>query len=267
MNEGNKSNTGNQDARSKKELFLERFGKRFPGIRPDDDDAFYGALGGEFDRMDRSDAAQKELGELLANDPRSAGFLMVMRRGGNPMEYLIEQYGDDFRAALEDEEKAKRFSAAFAKYAEKQANEKALQEQAGKNLQKMLDDLEAARKEGRFTDGDADQAFAYLYGDGGLLERTITNDVRADDWMALMKAARYDAMQSDAEARVAEARHEGEVSGRNANIDIRRRKQGKSGRMPADLPASGGAPRDGGKDPLLANLDKIVGRKKSVWDD
>ena len=74
---------------------MERFAQRYPDVAADDEEAFYGRLSDEFDRIDRSDAAQRELGKLLAGDPRSAGFLMVMRRGGNPMEYLIEQYGDD----------------------------------------------------------------------------------------------------------------------------------------------------------------------------
>ena len=74
----------------------------------------------EFDRFDRGDKAQRELGDLLASDPRSAGFLMVMRKGGNPVEYLIENYGDDFKAALESEEGKNKFSEAFSKYMERQ---------------------------------------------------------------------------------------------------------------------------------------------------
>ena len=165
---------------------MERFAERYPDVTADDEEAFYGRLGDEWDRMDRSDAAQRELGELLANDPRSAGFLMVMRKGGNPMEYLIEQYGEDFREALNDEAKAKEFSAAFSKYAEKQAKDKELQAQAEANMQRMLDDLDAAKAEGSFTDDDAAKAYSYLYGDGGLLDRIITNDITKDDWMMLI---------------------------------------------------------------------------------
>ena len=103
---------------SGRDKFRERFGKRVPEVNADDEEAYYGALNGEFDRMEASDNAQRELGEVLARDPRSAGFLMRLKSGGNPMEYLIEQYGDDFRDALNDEEKAKELAAAFAKHAE-----------------------------------------------------------------------------------------------------------------------------------------------------
>ena len=127
----------NQNAKGSREAFMKRFSGRFPDVDSANEDAFYGKLNDEFDRIDRSDAAQKELGNLLANDPRSAGFLMVMRKGGNPMEYLIEQYGDDFREALNDENKAKELSEAFSKYAEKQVKDKELQERAESNMQKM----------------------------------------------------------------------------------------------------------------------------------
>ncbi len=257
-----------QKEKSKRDAFMERFGQRYPDVSVDDEDAFYGRLSDEFDRIDRSDTAQKELGELLANDPRSAGFLMVMRKGGNPMEYLIEQYGDDFREALNDEEKAKEFASAFSKYAEKQAKNKELQAQAEQNMEKMLADLDVAKEEGKFTDEDADKAYTYLYGEGGLLDRLITNDITKDDWMMLMKAANYDAMQTDANARVAEARQEGEVAGRNANINTQKHKRTRTADLPSDLSQSGGVEsgrRNG--DPLLERLDKIVGRSRSVWED
>lgn len=257
----------NQPEKTRREAFMERFGQRWPDVDAADEEAFYGRLSDEFDRIDRSDAAQKELGELLASDPRSAGFLMVMRKGGNPMEYLIEQYGDDFREALNDEAKAKEFSEAFSKYAEKQAKDKELQAQAESNMQRMLDDLDAAKAEGSFTDEDAAKAYSYLYGDGGLLDRIITNDISKDDWMMLMKAANYDLMKSEANARMAEARQEGEVAGRNANIDLNKRKRTKTTDMPSDLSQAGGANKGRKGDPLLDRLDQIVGRSRSVWED
>ena len=260
--------TDNETGKSSRETFMQRFSSRFPDTSPDDEEAFYGKLGEEFDRIDRSDQAQKELGELLASDPRSAGFLMVMRKGGNPLEFLIEQYGDEFREALNDEGKAKEFAAAFSKYAERQARNKALQQQAEANMQKMLDDLDAAQAEGGFTDDDAAQAYEYLYGEKGLLDRIITNEIGKDDWMMLMKAAKYDTMQAEARDKIAQARNEGEIAGRNANIDIQKRRHAKTGNMPSDIAsASGNATPRKQTDGMLEVLDNITKRRKSVWKD
>lgn len=255
----------NKISKSKKDSFMERFLQKYPDVQSDDEDAVYGKIGDEFDRFDRSEEAQKELGALLSNDPRSAGFLMMLRKGGNPMEYLIEQYGDDFREALNDEEKAKELSEAFSKYAEKQTKNKDLQSQAEANMQKMLDELDIAQEEGQFSDEDATNAYEYLYGDGGLLDRIITNDITKEDWMMLMKAANYDKAQSEAEVREKEARQEGEITGRNATIDMNKRKRTKVEHLPSDIAASGGSVQ--GKKQENEMLNFLNNRKRSVWEE
>lgn len=247
----------NEKPKNKKELFMERFLQNYPDISAEDEEAFYGKIGDEFDRFDRSDKAQRELGELLSKDPRSAGFLMVLRKGGNPMEYLIEQYGDDFRDALNDEEKAKELTAAFAKYAERETRNAELQSKAESNMQTMLDELDAAQAEGNFTDDDVTNAYEYLYADGGLLDRIITNEIHKEDWLMLMKAAKYDTM-------IAQARTEGEVAGRNANIDTQKRKMSKAKNMPGNIPSASGETKSINRDGMLEMLDK---RRKSVWED
>jgi len=249
--------------KSGNDTFRERFKTRFPDVNIDDEEAYYGALNGEFDRIEKSDAAQKELGDLLAKDPRSAGFLMVLRKGGNPVEYLIEQYGEDFRDALNDEEKAKEFAAAFAKNIEKRAESDRLRELAESNRQSMLDALDEAQKDGSFSDDDAAKAFEYLYADEGLLDRILVNDIKKEDWMMLMKAAKYDDMIKENEAKVTEAREEGEIAGRNANIDIQKRKRSQVKSMPTNVPSNGSVKTAPKKDKFLAMLDE---KTKSVWD-
>lgn len=246
-----------------RDTFRERFINRFPDVNADDEEAYYNALNGEFDRIDASDKAQRELGEVLARDHRSAGFLMALRNGNNPMEYLIEQYGDDFRDALNDEEKAKEFAAAFAKNVEKRADAEKLRAQADANMQAMVDALDAAQQDGSFSDDEAAKAFEYLYADGGLLDRILVNDIKKEDWMMLMKAAKYDDMVKAKDAEVAEARTEGEVAGRNANIDIQKKKQSQVKAMPSNVPSNGSVRTAPKKDKYLAMLDE---RTKSVWD-
>lgn len=248
---------------SGRDAFRERFGKRFPDVNAEDEEAYYGALNNEFDRVARSDEEQKRLGELLARDPRSAGFLMVLKNGGNPMEYLIEQYGEDFRDALNDEVKAKEFASAFAKHIDNKTKSEELRKQSEANRQAMIDALDAAQKDGSFTDDDAAKAFEYLYADGGLLDRILVNDIKKEDWMMLMKAAKYDDMVKENEAKVAEAHDEGVIEGRNANIDIQKKKMDKAKAMPGAVPSGGRVKSAPKKDAFLDMLDK---KTKSVWD-
>lgn len=255
-----------QPIKSKKDAFMERMKGRYPDMDFSDEENLYGKLSDEYDEFDKSNEEKRSLAELFFKDPRSANFLMVMRKGGNPMEFLIEQYGDDFREALDDPEKAKELSQAFAKYAEKQAKNKELQDAAEANMQNMLLELDAAQTEGKFTDEDARKAYEYLYADGGLLDRIITNEIHKDDWMMLMKAANYDAMQADAEKRVNEAREEGEIAGRNEQIDMNKKKRTKVESMPSNLTANGGTEKtEKPKDKFLETLDGIT-RRKSIWE-
>lgn len=249
--------------KSGRDTFRERFGQRFPDVNAEDEEAYYGALNGEFDRMEASDKAQRELGEVLARDPRSSGFLMVLKNGGNPMEYLIEQYGDDFREALNDEVKAKEFAAAFAKNVENRAKAEELKAQANANMEAMVEALDAAQADGSFADEDAMKAFEYLYADGGLLDRILVNDIKKEDWMMLMKAAKYDDMVKENEVAVANAREEGEVAGRNANIDIQKKKQTKAKSIPGNVPSNGSVKTAPKKDKYLSFLEE---KGRSVWD-
>lgn len=249
--------------KSGRDTFRERFGQRFPNVSADDEEAYYGALNGEFDRIDASDKAQRELGDALAKDPRSAGFLMVLKNGGNPMEYLIEMYGEDFRDALNDEVKAKEFADAFAKNVESRAKAEELKAQAKANMDAMLEALDSAQADGSFSDDDAMKAFEYLYADGGLLDRILINDIKKDDWMMLLKASKYDDMMKENEAKVEEARAEGEVAGRNANIDIQKKKQTKAKAIPGNVPSNGSVKTTPKKDKYLSFLEE---KGKSVWD-
>ena len=56
MNEEELKNVAEEPVKiSGKDTFHERFGKRFPDVNAEDEEAYYGALIGEFDRMDASD--------------------------------------------------------------------------------------------------------------------------------------------------------------------------------------------------------------------
>lgn len=253
----------NPAPKTRKDSFNERFGKKYPDLNIEDEDSYYGALTDEFDRIEKSDEEQRLLGEMLGRDPRSAGLLMVMKNGGNPMEYLIENYGEDFREALNDEEKAKEFASAFAKNIEKRAENEKLRAQAASNMQIMIDALDAAQKDGSFSDDDAAKAFDYLYGDGGLLDRILVNDVKKEDWMMLMKAENYDRMKAEGEEAAKTAHEEGVVEGRNANIDIQKKKQAQAKKMPGNIPSAASTRPAKKKDDFLAMLDE---KTKSVWD-
>ncbi|MDR0973796.1 MAG: hypothetical protein LBM61_07440 [Prevotellaceae bacterium] len=248
---------------SKRDTFRARFAERYPDTEIDDDEIVYQQIMDDYDRLDRSDRASEELGSLLASDPRSAGFMMIMRQGGNPVEYLLEHYGDEFREALADPERAQEFAAAQAKYSEKLAKNKELQATAEANISRMLEELDRAAADGEFSDEEAQKAYDRLYGDRGLFERLVSNDITYDDWIREMKAGRYDEMMAANEAAVAQARAEGEIDGRNAQINAGKRKRTAVEGMPASIPSNGAPPSERDIPESIKALDKL--QKPSVW--
>ena len=149
------------------------------------------------------------------------------------------------------------------KISEKRAEADKLRSQADANMQSMIDALDKAQQDGSFSDDEAVKAFEYLYSDGGLLDRILINDIKTEDWMMLMKAAKYDDMIKENEAKVAEAREEGEIAGRNANIDIQKKKKSQVQSMPSSIPSNGSVKPAQKKDKFLSMLDE---KTKSVWD-
>lgn len=240
-----------------RDAFMAGWRERYPDDDPDDDEKFYERLGKDYERMDKERKASDKLTELFAKDGRSAGLLIAMSKGENPVEYLLEQYGDDFKEYLDDPDNSDKMAKAYAKYTARMAKEAALEKQAGENLQAMLDALDEAKETVGFDDEQARKAYEYLYGDGGLLERIVTNDVRVEDWMLLMKAADYDRMKGEGEMKAKKAEEVGRIEGRNEKIDMERRKRTKAEGMPGNLPAAGGGVGAARKNDTLDALRRL----------
>lgn len=146
----------------KKDSFFTNFPTRYPDLPEEDVNAVCGKLGEEIDTFDKNDKTQTERGDLLASDPRSAEFLRMMRKGSNPVEFLIEKDGDDFKAALESEKGQEKFVGAFSKYMEKQTQDEVWQKQAQDNLQTLIDDLDKAQYVNNCRDGELRKVYKVM---------------------------------------------------------------------------------------------------------
>jgi hypothetical protein len=71
-------------------------------------------------------------------------------------------------------------------------------------------------------------------------------------------------MMKENEVKVAQAKEEGEVAGRNANIDIQKRKQTQAKAAMGNVPSNGSVKTAPKKDKYLSFLEE---KGRSVWDD
>lgn len=218
----------NQAVESKRDAYLKKLREKYPGDNFDDDEAIFGRVAeDEAARDEQVSKYETESGKLLdmyTRDPRSAAFFENWRNNGDPLVFLIRELGDDFKAALDDPERAEEISKAHSDWLAKVAKEKELQEQAADNLNATLQTLEEFQKENDLTDEEASKIFDFVYkiiGDG------IMNVITKDTFAIAAKALNY---EKDVESALAE----GEIKGRNAKIDDKLQKKA----VPTDIPPS-----------------------------
>lgn len=195
-----------------------------------DDADFYDTIYNERSRYKTTEEQAAKLREAFVKDPRIAGLLNFAKEGGNPITFLIENYGDDFREALEDPDKAEEFAEAHRKYQATVAKNKEMEEVSAANLQTSANNLDALQSEYKLTDEEVLDIFqtASQYA----LDAT-TNLYSKEFLSAILRAKNYD---KDVEA----ASMEGEVRGRNERIEEKLRKAKPAGVPPTLTGNSGG---------------------------
>ena len=214
---------------NRRETLLGLMREDYPDADFADDEDFYDKIISERGKYKTTDEQASKLREAFIKDPRIAGLLNFAKEGGNPISFLIEQYGDEFRDALEDPDKAEELAEAHKKYLEKVAKTKESEEISAANAQQSADALNALQSEYNLTDEEVLDIFktASQYA----LDAT-TNLYTKDFLVAILRAKNYD---KDVES----ATMEGEVRGRNARIEEHLKKQ-KPANVPPTLTGNSG---------------------------
>lgn len=242
--------------KSKRDLLLERMQGKYPDQQFDDDEALSGAVMGDLDdyegRLSKQDEVDRQLTERFEKDPLFGAHFMDMLEGKNPLVSLLEKYGDDFRAALEDPELAEDLAKANESYVTRLGKEKELSESYEANIAKSLDEADALVASGAYTDEQVDEAFKAILDDAS---KAMQGEISAEMLEMRLKGANYD---QDVEATAQEA----EVRGKNANIELKKKD------LKNEIPMIEGnrsevAPKK--RNPTLDSLDGMT-KGGNMWD-
>ena len=212
----------NTRVKDNKERYTERLKKKYPDRNFDDDEALFGQVNDDYDfydaELENYRANEKALADMFMSDPKSAAFFTRWSKGGDPVEVLIELYGDDFRAALDDPEKLKGIIDANKKFAEKVAKEKEYEDTYNQNLEETKRNIDIVKSQEGLTDDEIDNVMEFLL---GVMTDGIMGKFSVETITMGLKAINHD---DD----VAMADREGEVRGRNEKIveKIKRSEQG-----------------------------------------
>lgn len=224
----------NTRVKSNRDLGIKRLKERYPDKEFADDESIFGQINEDYDVYDKQLGEYKEreksISDLFASDPRSASFLTDWRKGEDPLIGFIRRFGDDFKSALEDPEKAETLALANKEYADRIAKEKEYEEQYQKNLSETLDTIEQVKESEGRSDDDIDRAMAFLL---SIIRDGIMGKFSSESIRMAFKALDYD-------ADIAAAGYEGEVKGRNTNIQERLRKS-RTNDGTADLAGKNGS--------------------------
>ena len=219
--------------KSSREAFVARIKDRHPDLDETDEEGFYSAVNADYDEDDEDREELKKFREddekmrnIFQNDPRMANIFLGMARGENVLEYLIDNFGQDFLDAINDpenEEARQRIAEKQKQWVEKQAASRDLEAKAAENLDRALDAFDAVAEETGADDNAKEEAFKKFT---EFQQRAIVNDIDEDMWRLFFNGVTHD-------ADVEQASIEGEVRGRNAKISERLR--GGSEKNPMDM--------------------------------
>lgn len=205
-------NTEKQKDATNREVFITRMKTKYPEDDFTDEEVLFGKANADYDENEKSleqfRKDEKILSDLFTSDPRSAAFLSSWKSGEDPVVLMIERFGDDFRVALDDPEKADKIKEAQKKYLDRIANEKKLDQEFEGNLKKSLEDLEKYAKDNGLSEDQVEGMYKKLSGIAG---DYVSGIITADTWDMVRKAMSHD-------EDVAVAAQEAEVKAKNAKI-------------------------------------------------
>lgn len=226
-------NKENQSVTTSRDRLKNRLSQRYPdrqftgqdGLDAQDvmDDSLEEMFGEYESRENEYNENSRRLNDLFASDGRIGSLFLKWAEGGNIMEHLIEEFGDEFLDALTSDEGKQKFLDAQARWIERVNKNKSAEEEAAANFQKSIETLNAFQEANNLTDEQAIAVFDKIHQIGADMVRGIYTEESLN--LAL------NAINHDKD--VATAKAEGELAGKNAKI---REKMRSGEEMQRNLP-------------------------------
>lgn len=218
--------------KTKREQFRDYMKESYPDDDFDDEETRYGRVMETVESNKRMRESDTKMRELFDKNPQYKDMFMKAAQGEDFIESFISVFGKDaLTAAMDDPEAAKKLSEAQKKYIETQAKDKKYKEDADVNIAKSLEDFNSFADENNLDDEKKKEVWGkcldvIVNGINGIMDRSLFETV--------VKGMNYDNA-------VASAREEGQIQGRNENIEAKLAKSVPDN-TPPTFGGGGGAP-------------------------
>lgn len=221
--------------KTKKEAFLERFSKRNPDLKIDDEDAYYDAIMRYMDEFEEYEERSNRLRENIEKSPAYAEMVIASRGKDNfdPVIWLVESGQLDLDALQSDPDYNKKLADARAAYLDKLTSSKKLKEEQEKNMPASVEAIRVKAEEMGIDDKTTEEIVGKMY---ELMDDMIRGVLPLDVFEMLYKG-------SISDKAVEEARAEGVAEGLNKKVDDKLRQMpapsaptGRQTPVPEDKP-------------------------------
>ena len=223
---------------SKRDAWRERYKKRYAPDAEDIDmesDDYYDNLTSMSDEFDRLQGNEKQMNDLLASNPSFSDMIRDAKEGRSFFPSLVERFGaDNIRQALEDPAVAEELGKANDAYMERVKQENADKETAQANFEESAVNIEKYAKEHDLTN---EQVNEVLVKATDFAKDIFQGKISPEVIEMFHKSMNYD---ND----VQQAREEGEVKGRNENIQAQLERSAGQPELPPNIGQSGATPTD-----------------------
>lgn len=180
-------------------------------------------------KLGRYDEESKKLNDLFANNDMAAALLNAWATGENPINFLLENFGDEFKDALDSPEGREAFVESHNKWLKKKASDNEAAAQRDDNFRESLEKLEKWRTQNGLSEEDAVKVFVKI------------NTIAADAIDGIYSEESFDIAKKamDYDNDVSIAREDGIIEGRNAKIEERFKKAEELDKLPPTLGGQG----------------------------
>lgn len=230
------------ETKSPKEIMIARIKGAYPDEDIDDDNMmdFANKHWDDFKKK-HEDLENKVKGytDLIMGNEHASNFISSMAKGQDPIEYLLDAYGEDFRNALEDPEVAKKLQEKKQAKEESEAEDKTRGEEFSKNLEESFAKVDAFQKEKGLTDEEAKNIVEKI---AETADNAVMGIFDEGSIESAFKALNYDKDMQSKEEEKKQAEEIGRVAGRNEKIASTLKKNSKG--LPPQLGGQGGSPAE-----------------------
>ena len=236
----------NEDKKSMKDKFRERYSKRYPDVNMDDEEAYYGQANQMMDEYEGYEESSRKMRESLANSPVFAEMLVAAKGQDDfdPVIWMVKSKGFDLEALSSDPEYASKLAEAHNDYLEKRAKQDKIEEEMQANMPASVEAIRSKAQEMGLTDEQAQEVVGKMY---KVMDDLIVGKLDPAIFEMMAKGMNYDNA-------VDNARAEGMAEGVSKKVDDKLRDLSGKRETPRGRQAARQEPpmRDKPDNPFLA---------------